>query len=161
MKTTNYRSRFLSSLAAIAIAGSLFITSCDKDDDDNNNNKIYNLSGNATGAQEVPPVSTTATATLTGTYNKDTKQLNWTINWTGLSGDVTAAHFHGPASPGESAGPLQAITITTNGMSGSASGTATASDDLDDALLNGKAYYNLHTALYPDGEIRAQVALNQ
>jgi hypothetical protein len=162
MKTTNYRSRFLSSLAAIAIAGSLFVTACDKDDDDDDNNKsVYSLSGNASGAQEVPAVTTSATGTITGSYNKQSKQLTYTINWTGLSGDVTVAHFHGPADPGESAGPLQDIAITTNGASGSTSGTVTASDALHDALLDGEVYYNLHTAAYPDGEIRGQVALNQ
>jgi hypothetical protein len=162
MKTTILKSRLFSSMAALAIAGTVLLSACDKDDDDDMPGKnTYTLAGNASGDQEVPAVTTDATGTISGTYNKQSKQLSYTINWTGLSGDITAAHFHGPAAPGESAGPIQDIAITTNGTSGSTSATITASDELHTALLDGKVYYNLHTAAKPDGEIRGQVSLNQ
>lgn len=162
MKTTLLRSRLFSSLAALAIGSTVLLTACDKDEDDDMPGKnTYTLSGDASGAQEVPEVTTSATGTISGSYNKQSKQLSYTINWTGLSGDVTVAHFHGPAEPGETAGPLQDIPITTNGTSGSATATITASDNLHNALLDGKVYYNLHTAANPDGEIRGQVDLDQ
>ena len=162
MKTTFLKNRFFTSMAAVAIAGTVLLSACDKDDDDDMPSKnSYTVSGDANGAQEVPAVSTTATGTLSGTYDKKTKQLNYTINWTGLSGDITVAHFHGPAAAGESAGPLQDIAITTNGVTGNTSGSVTASDALHNALLDGKVYYNLHTAANPDGEIRGQVVLEQ
>ena len=128
-----------------------------KDDDDIDNDNSYALSGNASGSQEVPTNTTTGTATLSGTYNANTNSLNYTINWTGLSNNLSVAHFHGPAAVGVSANPMVDITIGTNGMSGSASATVTVTDAFETALLAGNIYYNLHTALYPNGEIRGQV----
>ena len=152
----------MASLAAVAIAGTMVISSCDKEDDDNikTPNAKYNLSGSATADKEVPATTSTGTATLTGTYDTLSKQLMYSINWTGLTGDVTVAHFHGPAAEGETASPLQDIPIITNGASGSTADTITASADLHSALMAGKVYYNLHTVAFPDGEIRAQVNLS-
>ena len=147
-------------LATTLITGTVLI-SCDNDDDVNNNNDTYTLSGNASGSQEIPTNTSTGTATLTGSYNKSTNALSYTINWTGMSNVLTAAHFHGPASATETAGPLIDITIGTNGASGSASGNVTVTDAVETALLSGKVYYNLHTTLYPNGEVRAQVVTTQ
>jgi hypothetical protein len=52
---------------------------------------------------------------------------------------------------------MQDITIGTNGTSGSTTATVTVTDAFESALLDGKIYYNLHTTLYPNGEIRSQV----
>ena len=147
-------------LATTLITGTV-LTSCDNDDDIDNTNQMYTLSGNASGSQEIPTNAATGTATLTGSYNKSTNSLSYTINWTGLSNIVTAAHFHGPASTTETASPLVDITIGTNGVSGNTSGTVTVSDAVESALLDGKIYYNIHTALYPNGEIRSQVVATQ
>lgn len=158
MKTiSNYRNTFFTLLASSMIT-CLLLVACDKDDDDtNNNNDMFALSGSASGSKEIPTNTSTGTATLTGTYNRATNSLVYTINWTGLTGNLTAAHFHGPASATESAGPMLDITIGTNGLSGSTSATITVTDAFETALLNGKIYYNLHTALYPNGEVRSQV----
>jgi hypothetical protein len=163
MKTKSFKLRFFAALTGVAIAGTFLLSACDKKDDDNKvvPNAKYTLSGAASGDQEVPAVTTTATAALTGSYDTVSKQLIYTVNWTGLSGDATVAHFHGPAVAGESASPLQDLTIVTNGMTGVASDTITASADLHTALLAGKVYYNVHTALNPDGEIRGQVLVSQ
>ena len=37
-------------------------------------------------------------------------------------------------------------------------GSATLTDDQSKALTGGKMYINVHTAKYPDGEIRGQLA---
>ena len=147
-------------LAATLITGTVLI-SCDKDDDDIDNNDMYTLSGNASGSQEIPTNTSTGTATITGSFNKSTNSLSYTINWTGMTNVLTVAHFHGPASPTETAGPLVDITIGTNGVSGSAAGTVTVTDAVETALLTGKIYYNLHTTLYPNGEVRGQVVATQ
>jgi len=162
MKTRNFRNMFMASLAAIAITGTMVISSCDKDDDDDikTPKAKYNLSGTATADQEVPVTTSAGTATLTGTYDSLSKQLMYSITWTGLTGEVAVAHFHGPAAAGEIASPLQDIPIVTNGASGSTADTISASSDLHTALMAGKVYYNLHTAAFPDGEIRAQVNLS-
>ena len=159
------RGRFFASVAGVAIAGMLILSACDKDDDDikNPSGAKYTISGTASGDQEVPAVTTGGTGTLTGSYDTVSKSLIYTINWSGLAGGVvTVAHFHGPALPGESAPPLQDLTIvTSDAVSGSAKDTITASADLHTALMAGKVYYNIHNATYPDGEIRGHVNLAQ
>ncbi len=149
---------FGTSFMLLGIAGALTLSSCDKDDDDMPNSK-YKLSGDANGAQEVPAVNTPGTGTLSGSYDTTSRSLIYTISWTGISGDATVAHFHGPASPGENAPPMQDITITSNGTAGTAADTVTASAELHAALIAGRVYYNVHTADFPGGEIRGQVAL--
>lgn len=104
------------------------------------------------GAEEVPPVETQATGTADITFDSESKELSWTVEQSGLSGDVTAAHFHGPAEPGENAPPVVPIDLANL-----AQGSATLDDTQAAALTDGKLYLNLHTAANPNGEIRGQV----
>lgn len=143
-------------LAVTILASALLFTSCEKDNVDDDDD-TFTVSGNASGSQEVPSVATTGSATLTGTYNSDNNQLDYTINWSGLSGAATVAHFHGPAAAGVSAGPLVDIIITVNGVSGTATASTTLTPDVESYLLTGTLYYNIHTAAHVDGEIRGQV----
>ena len=106
-----------------------------------------------TGAEEVPPVETSATGTTDVTYDTDTKKLTWTLEYSGLSGDATAAHFHGPADPGENAGPVVPIPDFASGSQGEADLTDEQAADLE----AGRWYVNVHTAANPGGEIRGQV----
>lgn len=103
------------------------------------------------GASEVPPADTAATGTATVDVDTATKEVKWTIQFSGLSGDATAAHFHGPAAEGENAGP--AVDISGKIESGSATFTDAQLADLQ----AGKMYINIHSAKFPDGEIRGQV----
>lgn len=105
------------------------------------------------GSEEVPPVQTSATGTANITYDSTSKMLSWTIEHSGLSGEVSAAHFHGPAAVGENAPPVVPIDV-----SALAKGSATLDDTQASALSDGKLYVNLHTAAHPDGEIRGQVS---
>ena len=162
MKTRiNFRKTFFTLLATTLVTCSLLVA-CDKDDDDvNDNDNMYALSGSAAGSKEIPSNTTTGTATLSGSYNKATNALSYTITWAGLTGNISAAHFHGPATATETASPILDITIGTNGTSGSVTSTATVTDAFENALLDGKIYYNLHTAQYPNGEIRSQVSASR
>jgi hypothetical protein len=105
-----------------------------------------------TGGEEVPPVETSATGSADITYDSESKMLSWTTEHSGLSGDVTAAHFHGPAPAGENAPPVVPIEIADL-----AEGSATLDDATATALTDGLLYLNLHTAANPGGEIRGQV----
>jgi hypothetical protein len=155
MKTRNvFQKAFI---ALPVLAATLLLTSCDKDDDDDMNDSTYTLSGTASGAQENPAVTTNGTATLSGTYNANNNRLDYTINWTNLSGPATVAHFHGPAAVGVNALPMIDISIGTNGINGTASASVTVPDSVETHLLNGNVYYNVHTAAHVNGEIRAQV----
>lgn len=156
MKNKNlFKGMLLSS--CLAIFGVTTFSGCDEDNDDMAKDEMFTVSGNASGSQEVPAVTESGTATLSGNYNRTTNKLDYSINWTGLTGDAVAAHFHGPATVGVGAGVLVPINLTTNGINGKAEGSVVIADSVETALLDGKVYYNLHTALHPNGEIRGQV----
>ena len=145
-------------LLPIVLAGVLLIAtvSCDKDDDKPLSNK-YNITGSANGAQEVPAVTTSGTGTITAVYDADNNKLDYTINWTGLSGNVNNMHFHGPADPTISAGVQIGITGWPAAMAGSVTGTATLDATQETDLLAGKWYYNIHTTFKGSGEIRGNL----
>lgn len=106
------------------------------------------------GASEVPPTTSQGTGTVTATYDPASKMLAWKGAVSGLSGNATAAHFHGPAETGKNAGVLiPAPGVTTGPFEGS----ATLTDDQAKALLTGLTYFNVHTAANPSGEMRGQV----
>ena len=110
------------------------------------------------GSSEVPPVSTSANGALTATYDTAGKKLSWKGNVSGLSGNPTAAHFHGPAEPGKNAGVL----VPAPGVSsGAFEGSATLNDDQAKALTAGQTYFNIHTPANPNGEVRGQVVKAQ
>lgn len=109
------------------------------------------------GNQEVPPVDTKATGETAISFDPETRTLSWELSYSGLSGDVKAAHFHGPADPGEKAPPVVPIEDTANGSDGSAKITEAQAKQ----LMDGKWYVNVHTADHPQGEIRGQVVIKQ
>ena len=106
-----------------------------------------------TGAQEVPAVNTGGSGTLDATYDKGTHRLAYTVNYSGLSGPATAAHFHGPAAPGQNAGVVVPIANPADPIRGE----QTLSDTQAADLLAGRWYVNVHTRAHPAGEIRGQV----
>jgi len=106
------------------------------------------------GKAEVPPNASAATGTADIDYDPASKKLSWKLTYTGLSGPATAAHFHGPAEAGKSAGVAVAIP---NATSSPVEGSATLTDAQAADLIAGKYYVNIHTADKPGGEIRGQV----
>ncbi len=106
------------------------------------------------GSAQVPPNDSKGHGTVAAAYDTDTKSLSWTITYEGLTGDAKAAHFHGPAQPGANASPVVPIEGTlTSPIRGTSILTARQATDLE----NGLWYFNIHTAKFPDGEIRGQV----
>jgi len=129
---------------------------------------IIHLSVNATvfpinvtfsGLQETPANSSTGTGTFVGTYNDATDSLIYTVTFSGLSANVTAAHFHA-APPGIAAGVLIGPGgFPTGVISGSFTDTLVLTASQEDSLKRGLFYFNIHTTALPGGEIRAQIFL--
>lgn len=107
-------------------------------------------------ANEVPPVVTSGGGSVDASFNKDTMQLRWKVNYSGLTGNATAGHFHGPATAGVNAGVVLGwANPITSGMEGSATLTAAQAAD----LMAGRWYANIHTAANPGGELRGQMTV--
>lgn len=161
MKNAFSHSREIILSVTLLLASFVFMSgSCDKDDN-NTNTDVYTLTANASGANEFPANTATATGGLTGNYNKSTNKLTYTIVWTGLTGTANALHFHGPALPGANASPIVTLAITTSTATGGATGEATLTEAQEADMLAGKWYWNVHTTAFPGGEIRGQVAATQ
>jgi len=107
------------------------------------------------GAQEVPPTTSQGKGNAEITFDTASKQLSWTVNYSGLSGPPTAAHFHGPAEAGKNAGVAVPIP---NQATSPVTGSHTLTDAQASDLLAGRYYVNVHTAASPGGEIRGQVS---
>src|SRR5688572_4992143 len=60
-------------------------------------------------SQEVPPNDSKGKGAAELTYASTRKELTWTITFEGLTGPPVAAHFHGPAEPGNNAGVALSI----------------------------------------------------
>ena len=103
------------------------------------------------GASQSPKVDTKATGTAEIKVDTAAKTISWMIKSKDLTGPVTAAHFHGPAADGANAPPEIDISKSVD------AGTAPITDAELADLKAGKMYVNLHTAKFPDGEIRGQV----
>ncbi len=119
-----------------------------------------NLAAQINGAQENPPVTTTALGFGVFTLNADGNELAYRVGVTGLSGPIAAAHFHNAAAGRN--GPVKR-TITSDFTGSFANGIWKSTDaepltpELVVELLASKIYVNVHTAANPGGEIRGQV----
>ena len=112
-----------------------------------------------TGDQEVPPNNSTATGAATVILNSDPAPATVTVDVTfsGLSGNATAAHIHGPAMPGATAPPIIPLTDFPASTSGTYSNTFPITPEQTQMLLDGLCYINIHDELFPGGEIRGQL----
>jgi hypothetical protein len=135
-----------------------------------------------TGLQENPDISTVATGRFEISIDDDARTFTYTLEYSGLEGNVLQAHIHfgkravnggitlflcGTAT---SPGPTGTPPCPTPG--GTVSRTVTAADvlapgtqgieagnfeELAEALRSGHTYANVHSSKWPGGEIRAQI----
>ena len=116
--------------------------------------ETVNLKAELKGANEVPPVNANGLGNAIVTYDTASKKLSWKVTYDGLSGNVTAAHFHGPAATDKNA-PV--VLPFVGNFASPFEGSATLTDAQAADILAGNWYINIHTAENKPGEIRGQV----
>lgn len=108
------------------------------------------------GDQEVPPTGSTATGTANVTVVGNRMAIDG--RWQGFDIAAPGAHVHGPANPGENAPIL--FELQYDNASRTFEGTFVLEQDDQNRMsqfLAGQLYINLHSAAFPDGEIRGQI----
>ena len=150
-------------LLAILLLLGTFMTACDEDDinlDDLLNNDVNFEGVQLKGANEVPMVQSDGFGLINVYYNSKTRIITFDLAWTlGNSADQTVGmHFHGPATPQQSAGVIIPVTGFTNNSTGSLTGSTRAlTKEEEKQLLNGLWYFNIHSTTHPSGELRGNL----
>jgi hypothetical protein len=156
-------------ISFMLLAALLSFTACERDAEQKKTTDYNKLDLALTGAQETPATPTTALGSMDVSYSKETRVLNYAVEWSGLTGPVTAMHVHGLAPKGYAAGVVQNIITSSGGLATpnanlyGATGKFAGSMFVDgvvireEDVINGMYYINIHTAAYPGGEIRGQI----
>jgi hypothetical protein len=141
-----------------------------------------NLHEQLNGYEETPlALSTTGTGRFRAKINEARQQITYTLSYSGLEGTVTQAHIHFGAIAQSGGISVFLCSNLGNGPAGTqacpaapatVSGTITATDvigpttqgiaagelaELISGIRAGTSYVNVHSTLYPAGEIRAQL----
>ncbi len=135
-----------------------------------------------TGPKEVPTKASPGIGSALLTLDTVTNQLTINLAFAGLLSPTTAAHIHCCAGPTGTAIPATVVPTFPGFPLGVTTGTFLQTFDLTLAatynpafitanggtvagaqaafiagLLNGQAYFNIHTSQFPGGEIRGQL----
>lgn len=164
--------------AVAAIAFLLFGNYSTKADDE------VTISARMVGLGEVPPNSSKGLAEFHGTVSADGTMITFTLKWSGLTTLPLVSHIH--FGPTKETGGIMVFLCggggkppCTQATSGTASGTITAADivgpaaqgippapnghfaDVIRAIRTHNAYANLHTTMFPGGEVRGEVVVHR
>ena len=151
------------------------------DDRDHGRSKRFFVSAKLQGFQEVPTLSTTGNGRFWAVVDTEANTISYKLSYEGLEGSVVQAHVHlgaravnggimfflctnagnGPAGTPACPAPSGEVTgmVTPEVVIGPAGQGVAAGEfaEVVAALRNGSAYANVHSSLYPAGEIRGQV----
>ena len=138
------------------------------------------FTGTLTGTAEVPPNDSPGTGSVTVDMDVAAHTLSIHASWAGLLSPTTIAHIHCCTTP--SAPPATMVPSFTGFPTGVTSGTYEQTFDTSQAsswnpafvtaagsvsaaetaffngLMAGNAYFNIHTEMFPAGELRANLA---
>ena len=173
-----WRRTFTVGAAAVVLVGGTVAVASGDDGRVRRNGVAERLSG----YEEDPLVlSTTGTGTFRARIDSSSREISYRLSYSSLEGNVSQAHIHlggrhqsggisvflctnlgnGPA--GTQACPAAPATITGTIRPADVIGpspqgiTAGQFDELVAAIRAGVTYVNVHSTLYPGGEIRAQL----
>lgn len=104
------------------------------------------------GAQETPGTGSPGQGWAVFSIDTAANQLSYYIAFAGLAGAETAAHIHGMSLPGTAGGVLQALPLGSPKV-----GVWNYTDAQEIGILEGLTYVNIHTGVFPGGEIRGQI----
>ena len=116
----------------------------------------YTLDGIVDGAQVVPSSSSSAIGIIVGTFDGSKNTMTGVLKWVGLSGSPTAIHIHG-ANPGRNGIPLFVEINIPKGTTDSLNFRSVLTESQETSVGTGGFYFDIHTAAYPQGEIRGQI----
>ncbi|MFD3166707.1 CHRD domain-containing protein [Herpetosiphon sp. NSE202] len=106
----------------------------------------------ADGSQEVPPTGSKGMAMGTIQIHTVANTLSYNIAYHDLSSAETAAHIHGFAPRGTTAGVLFDLPLGASKV-----GTINYAENQEANILAGQTYINIHTENFPGGEVRGQL----
>jgi hypothetical protein len=130
------------------------------------------------GINETPSVSTPATGRLTAVIDEDSQLITFKLSYDNLTGNAAVAHIHfgerhvaggvmvflcggggQPACPPGTSADISGSIMPTNVVGPTAQGiTAGEFAKVLAAIRSGASYANVHTVMFPLGEIRGQVS---
>lgn len=140
---------------------------------------VYVFTADLSGAGENPPTATSGTGNAVVTWNTATSEMTVNVVFAGLTTGTVASHIHCCAVPPANAMVATTVPTFPGFPLGVTSGTYLHTFDMTDAgsynpafvtahggtvagaeaallagLLAGQAYLNIHTSMFPGGEIR-------
>jgi hypothetical protein len=105
------------------------------------------------GAQEVPPVTTSGSGSGTITVSED-KSVSGSVKITGFT--ATAAHIHTGAA-GKNGPVIIPLTKSSDGSTWSVPAGAKLTDAQYNEYKAGNLYVNVHSAAFKGGEVRGEL----
>lgn len=114
---------------------------------------VISLHANLQGTQEVPPNASPATGFASLLYDDLTNMGTISVSFSGLLASQTAAHIHCCSPPGVNSGII--VPLPPGNFVDFAFTLANPAHEV--GLLGKLAYVNVHTQLFPGGEIRGQL----
>jgi hypothetical protein len=168
MTSPGFRTLLLGSIAGVLVASAGGALAAEK---------THVTAEALTGYQETPGVSTSGSGTFAAEIDEDATTITFVLTYTDLTGDAAVAHIHfgnrftaggvsaffcggggKPACPAGTSGTVSGV-ITPADIIGPVSQGITAGEfgELVRAVRAGLTYANVHTALFPSGEIRGQI----
>jgi hypothetical protein len=134
--------------AFLLVASLVAFSACEKDE-----SNTVDLKATISGSQEADPNNSTATGTMTGTYDKITRTLTYTVTYQGIT--PSAGHIHEGAVGTNGGVIIPFSSVATSPITG----TATLTEADGKKLLDNATYVNFHTTAYPGGEIRGNISV--